>query len=136
MGIDFFLSTPASINVADEFTKPMEQPEDNDCYAWVTDPFSHEPSELNKNLQDFEQSSLQCEICRQFYCNAVSLRDCHHSFCSECIRVSLSIEKRGMKRIGSCPICRKEVKEDSVCIMPNWALQVCFVEGDDFPRSI
>lgn len=103
----------------------MEQStEDTDSFAWISKPFSNEGPELNKSLQDFEQSSLHCTICRQFYRNAVSLRACHHSFCSECIRVSLSHEKRGMKRIGTCPICRTEVKEDGGgAIMPNWGLQ-------------
>jgi len=103
----------------------MEQStEDTDSFAWISKPFSNEGPELNKSLQDFEQSSLHCTICRQFYRNAVSLRTCHHSFCSECIRVSLSHEKRGMKRIGTCPICRTEVKEDGGgAIMANWGLQ-------------
>ena len=103
----------------------MDSMGDKDSFVWITDPFFNDAPELNKKLKDLEESSLNCHICRQFYCNAVSLRDCHHSFCSECIRVSLSHEKRSMKRIGTCPICRKEVKEDSDYIMPNWALQVC-----------
>lgn len=101
----------------------MDSMGDKDSFVWITDPFFNDAPELNKKLKDLEESSLNCHICRQFYCNAVSLRDCHHSFCSECIRVSLSHEKRSMKRIGTCPICRKEVKEDSDYIMPNWALQ-------------
>jgi len=103
----------------------MSQPiKDTDSFAWTTPPFCKSGPTLNVKLQAFEQSNLSCHICREFFRNAVSLSVCNHSFCSECIRVSLSHGKRSINRTRNCPICRAEVKEDdSHAIVPNWALQ-------------
>eukprot|EP00232_Nephroselmis_pyriformis_P013884 CAMPEP_0182876350 /NCGR_PEP_ID=MMETSP0034_2-20130328/14097_1 /TAXON_ID=156128 /ORGANISM="Nephroselmis pyriformis, Strain CCMP717" /LENGTH=151 /DNA_ID=CAMNT_0025009135 /DNA_START=174 /DNA_END=626 /DNA_ORIENTATION=+ len=44
-------------------------------------------------------SSLRCPICGDFFTDAVCIRGCGHSYCSVCIRRSLSFKEE-------CPTCR------------------------------
>jgi len=78
---------------------------------------------LNQQLHDFEKSSLHCPICQEFFTNAVTLKACNHSFCSECLRKSLATQWKSIKRSRNCPCCRAKVDDDAKAIAPNWALQ-------------
>jgi len=96
---------------------------DDDEFIWTSPPL--EKTALTKQIQEYENSSLHCPICHQFFINCVTLRcPSNHAFCSECIRKALS-EGNKMRRCHSCPICKKEVKgkeENYLC--PNWGLQI------------
>ncbi|KAJ5585025.1 uncharacterized protein N7459_004825 [Penicillium hispanicum] len=63
------------------------------------------------------ESSLRCQICKDVFQNPV-ITSCSHTFCSLCIRRSLSSE-------GKCPICRSNDQE--LKLRRNWAVQE-FVE--------
>lgn len=58
-------------------------------------------------------SALRCQVCKDFYNNAV-ITSCAHSFCSLCIRRCLAAD-------GQCPACRS--KEQEVKLRRNVALQ-------------
>ncbi len=116
---------------------------DDDEYVWVEGPFKNNPPALNHKLKSFEEDALRCPSCREFYTNAVTLRPCHHTFCSQCIRRSLAT-RNGVKDKQCCPICRtnleiitpsgikKQLKEEDA-IIPNYGLQVSRIvaEGSD-----
>lgn len=53
---------------------------------------------------------LRCEICKLFMQGAVSLAECGHSFCSECIRGYIS----ACKADPCCPVCKKKVQTSSI----------------------
>ena len=52
-------------------------------------------------------SNLRCGICRDFFKAPVLLVTCSHTFCSRCIRESLSVTAR-------CPVCRVDAHEGSL----------------------
>ncbi|KAB8416440.1 hypothetical protein FH972_024959 [Carpinus fangiana] len=58
-------------------------------------------------------SALRCQVCKDFYKNAV-ITSCAHSFCSICIRRCLTVD-------GQCPACRS--KDQEVRLRRNVALQ-------------
>lgn len=58
-------------------------------------------------------ASLLCPICQDVYVDPVITSKCHHSFCAECIRKSLSFELQ-------CPLCRGRLAEAE--LHPNLAL--------------
>lgn len=70
---------------------------------------------LNTPLKDFAtlESSLHCQICREFY-DTPMITSCSHTFCSKCIRTSLSSD-------GKCPACR--TADQASKLRNNWALQ-------------
>ncbi|KAK4574888.1 E3 ubiquitin-protein ligase rad18 [Recurvomyces mirabilis] len=70
---------------------------------------------LNTPLRDFAQleNALHCQICKEFY-NCPMLTSCSHSFCSKCIRSSLSAD-------GRCPACR--TVDQASKLRNNWALE-------------
>ncbi|KAK5117384.1 hypothetical protein LTR62_006002 [Meristemomyces frigidus] len=70
---------------------------------------------LETSLKDFVQleSALHCQICKEFY-NTPMVTSCSHSFCSRCIRTSLSAD-------GRCPACR--TPDQASRLRNNWALQ-------------
>ncbi len=115
--------------------------DDEDEGVWVEGSFKTNPPTLNHKLKNFELDALRCPCCGDFYNIAVTLRPCHHSFCSHCIRNSLST-RNGVKDKQECPVCRgkleitKEmngkvivVKKLSVdeAIIPNHGLQVSHI---------
>lgn len=59
------------------------------------------------------ESSLRCQICKDFYDTPV-VTSCSHTFCSLCIRRFLSAE-------GRCPICRSQDQE--LKLRGNWLVQ-------------
>ncbi|KAH7115999.1 hypothetical protein B0J11DRAFT_495293 [Dendryphion nanum] len=61
---------------------------------------------LQSSLPGFAplEVALRCEICKDFYVNPV-ITSCSHTFCSLCIRQSIS-------RDGKCPQCRSSVQAD------------------------
>lgn len=52
-------------------------------------------------------SNLRCGICRDFFRAPVLLVTCSHTFCSRCIRESLSSTPK-------CPVCRVDAHEGSL----------------------
>ena len=46
--------------------------------------------------------ALRCPICKDFFDSAISLPNCGHSFCSECIRRHMSYQR-------TCPHCKASV---------------------------
>ncbi|KAK6431890.1 E3 ubiquitin-protein ligase rad18 [Oleoguttula sp. CCFEE 5521] len=60
-----------------------------DSTDWLGTPLS--------SLADVE-NALHCQICKEFY-DTPMITSCHHTFCSKCIRTSLSAD-------GRCPACR------------------------------
>lgn len=59
------------------------------------------------------ESSLRCQVCKDFFDNPV-ITSCSHTFCSLCIRRCLSSE-------GKCPVCRSSDQETK--LRRNWAVQ-------------
>lgn len=70
---------------------------------------------LNTPLQDFSslENVLHCQICKEFY-DTPMITTCNHTFCSKCIRTSLSAD-------GKCPACR--ASDQASKLRNNWALQ-------------
>jgi E3 ubiquitin-protein ligase RAD18 len=70
---------------------------------------------LNTPLRQFSEleNALHCEICKEFY-DTPMITSCSHTFCSKCIRTSLSAD-------GKCPSCRKP--DQASKLRNNWALQ-------------
>ena len=110
--------------------------ENGDEFIWSEGPFSstkHRPL-LNNMLHKIETYSLLCPSCHEFYENAVTLRPCHHSFCSKCIRRHLCV-RNGVKHQRCCPVCNSKIEirkmngqskklDDDDAIIPNHGLQV------------
>lgn len=63
-------------------------------------------------LADLE-SALHCQICKEFY-DTPMITSCSHTFCSRCIRTSLSAD-------GRCPACR--ASDQASKLRNNWQLQ-------------
>ncbi len=63
-------------------------------------------------LMPLEQA-LRCHVCKDFY-NSPMITSCNHTFCSLCIRRSLSVD-------GKCPLCRMLDQESK--LRGNWALR-------------
>jgi len=59
------------------------------------------------------ESSLRCQICKDFFDNPV-ITSCSHTFCSLCIRRCLSNE-------GRCPTCR--LQDQELKLRRNWIVQ-------------
>ncbi|KAK3115578.1 E3 ubiquitin-protein ligase rad18 [Teratosphaeriaceae sp. CCFEE 6253] len=70
---------------------------------------------LDTPLKDFAQleNALHCQICKEFY-DTPMITSCAHTFCSRCIRTSLSAD-------GKCPACR--TADQASKLRNNWALQ-------------
>ncbi|KAM0717602.1 hypothetical protein Q7P37_007454 [Cladosporium fusiforme] len=63
-------------------------------------------------LADLE-NALHCQICKEFY-DTPMITSCSHTFCSRCIRTSLSAD-------GRCPACR--ASDQASKLRNNWQLQ-------------
>jgi len=59
------------------------------------------------------EQAFRCHVCKDFY-NAPMTTSCNHTFCSLCIRRSLSVD-------GKCPLCRTDDQE--LKLRGNWALR-------------
>lgn len=59
------------------------------------------------------ENALHCSICKDFY-DTPMITSCCHTFCSRCIRTSLSAD-------GKCPACR--TADQASKLRNNWALQ-------------
>lgn len=59
------------------------------------------------------ENALHCSICKDFY-DTPMITSCCHTFCSKCIRTSLSAD-------GKCPACR--TADQASKLRNNWALQ-------------
>ncbi|KAM0713325.1 hypothetical protein Q7P35_000777 [Cladosporium inversicolor] len=59
------------------------------------------------------ESALHCQICKEFY-DTPMITSCSHTFCSRCIRTSLSAD-------GRCPACR--ASDQASKLRNNWQLQ-------------
>lgn len=81
--------------------------EDDNEFAWTQDPFSRNNS-LHLGLQDLDQT-MRCQICCNFYRAPVSIPNCHHTFCSECLSGHVRAGMTSAKRSASCPICRQKI---------------------------
>ena len=70
---------------------------------------------LNTPLKDFStlENALHCQICKEFY-DTPMITSCSHTFCSKCIRTSLSTD-------GKCPACR--ASDQASRLRNNWLLQ-------------
>ncbi|KAK4494154.1 hypothetical protein PRZ48_014452 [Zasmidium cellare] len=70
---------------------------------------------LNTPLNGFSEleNALHCQICKEFY-DTPMITSCNHTFCSKCIRTSLSSD-------GKCPACRTSDQANK--LRNNWALQ-------------
>lgn len=65
-----------------------------------------------KSLAPLE-NALHCQICKEFY-DTPMITSCNHTFCSRCIRTSLSAD-------GKCPACR--ASDQASKLRNNWAIQ-------------
>lgn len=70
---------------------------------------------LSTPLKDFAdlENALHCQICKEFY-DTPMITSCAHTFCSKCIRTTLSAD-------GRCPACR--TADQASKLRNNWALQ-------------
>lgn len=59
------------------------------------------------------ENALHCQICKEFY-ETPMITTCNHTFCSRCIRTSLSSD-------GRCPACR--TSDQASKLRNNWAIQ-------------
>lgn len=59
------------------------------------------------------ESSLRCEVCKEFYSNPV-ITTCSHTFCSLCVRRAISAD-------GKCPACKAACQADK--LLPNFAVR-------------
>ncbi|KAF2861834.1 DNA repair protein rad18, partial [Piedraia hortae CBS 480.64] len=59
------------------------------------------------------EASLHCQICKEFFATPMTT-SCAHTFCSKCIRTSLSAD-------GKCPTCRAQ--DQASKLRHNWALE-------------
>jgi E3 ubiquitin-protein ligase RAD18 len=70
---------------------------------------------LNTPLTAFAslENLLHCQICKEFY-DTPMLTSCAHTFCSKCIRTTLSAD-------GKCPVCT--LPDQASKLRNNWAVQ-------------
>jgi E3 ubiquitin-protein ligase RAD18 len=70
---------------------------------------------LNTPLSGFAslENLLHCQICKEFY-DTPMLTSCAHTFCSKCIRTTLSAD-------GKCPVCT--LPDQASKLRNNWAVQ-------------
>ena len=86
-------------------TSPMDSAFDvPDSTDWLNTPLAA--------VADLE-SALHCQICKEFY-DTPMITSCSHTFCSRCIRTSLSAD-------GRCPACR--ASDQASKLRNNWQLQ-------------
>ncbi|GAC95700.1 hypothetical protein PHSY_003276 [Pseudozyma hubeiensis SY62] len=87
----------------------------------VTDPSDWKDGfALLRNLD----ASLRCDLCFDIYTSPVSIKSCHHTFCSTCIRTHINQSGNS----GSfCPKCRQTKAYDSELI-PQPVLEVTALE--------
>lgn len=69
---------------------------------------------IGTSLPVFEalEASLRCQVCKEFY-DTPTITACSHTFCSLCIRKSISND-------GKCPTCRSSQQADKLRV--NWVV--------------
>jgi len=85
-------------------------------FVWTQQPFSR-TDPFCIGLEEFDQS-MRCQICCDFFRAPVSVPNCHHTFCSECLSNHIRAGLTSSKRFASCPICRQRIEPNSKNI-PN-----------------
>ncbi|CBQ71540.1 related to postreplication repair protein uvsH/nuvA [Sporisorium reilianum SRZ2] len=87
----------------------------------VTDPSDWQADfAILRNLD----ASLRCDLCFDIYTSPVSIKSCHHTFCSTCIRTHINQSGNS----GSfCPKCRQTKAYDSELI-PQPVLELTAIE--------
>lgn len=106
--------------------------DDDDEHGWIAPPHLSVSIPLHARLHELDHI-LRCSICHSYMSIPASIAPCHHTFCSECIRVSLkrSIYK---KRVAECPICRAGTDERS--IVPNHSMGMVIEKFCDMKKLL
>ena len=87
------------------------------CYfisEYMIDVFLPKQRKWNININEIKNENIdiinECPICIEEYSNKNNVyTNCHHSFCSECIKKHLHTFLD--KPVPTCPICRTDIKE-------------------------
>jgi hypothetical protein len=87
------------------------------CYyisEYMIDVFLPKQRKWNININEIKNENVdiinECPICIEEYSNKNKVyTNCHHSFCSECIKKHLHTFLD--KPVPTCPICRTDIKE-------------------------
>lgn len=66
-----------------------------------------DPTDFTNPAFEGVDEHLRCPICSEFFQTAMILKTCSHTFCSLCIRRSLTVEQ-------CCPSCRTHSVETSL----------------------
>ena len=91
--------------------------------VWISAPLDR-ATPLHQQLRSLDEA-LRCPICREFFTNPVSLMNCCHSFCSACLRLSLTAQSSLTRQGGPCcPVCRSELdgRRQEANFRPNRSL--------------
>jgi hypothetical protein len=104
--------------------------DDNSEYMWIS--LGKKTSPIHRELKDYEQSYLRCPICHDFFKNAVYVKACHHTFCSECVRRAFKNGLASMRRKQDCPTCKVEIKDENAELIPDYGLQRCVNQFQTF----
>ncbi len=109
---------------------------DEEEWVWTSPPLQTTPTDLTKQIINFEKSATHCPLCHAFFNIPVTLRPCNHVFCSECIRNSLTAVNK-IRRCRTCPLCSTEVKgREEDYLVPNWGLTVVIKEYKELRRVL
>lgn len=104
-------------------TAHVNEETSNEDYGWL----EKSNKSLHSSLVELD-SSLECPICYDHFRIPVTLSQCQHSFCSECIRATFKAQmKLVMKnQKQECPVCRTPASSEENCtgnrIVPNLLL--------------
>jgi len=97
---------------------------DESEYMWISG-INKQIQPIHHALKNLEADYLRCPICHEFYRNAVYIKSCHHTFCSECIRIAFKNGLATLRRKQDCPVCKMEVKDENTELIPDFGLQRC-----------
>ena len=88
-------------------------------------PDSSRPEPIIKMESDEEEGyewqkikdEITCSICSDFFTDPKTA-PCLHTFCKICLEKSIEMNKT-LKRVARCPLCRAELTQDDVRLIPN-----------------